>query len=365
MPLINNYGAILQAFALKTVLERMGHNVTFIEHARIMKEPKLKAVVLYPYRFLKKYVLGNKYTIINYEKVNNRNVYRDIELSKNIAPFVERNFKIRIVSNFADLRETDYDGYIVGSDQVWRHFYSRTIIGSTPATYLDFTLGWQVKRISYAASFGTTWWELNDNLTKYCGNLLAKFDAVSVRELDGIDMCKRHFNYSKAINVLDPTMLLLKEDYEKLFISKVGKSAGDLLCYILDNNSKKETFIGQAGEKMKLTPMWITDIEKESTKAKPAIETWLRCFYDAKYIITDSFHACVFAILFKKPFVVILNENRGLSRFYSLLRMFGLEDRLIKEDDEYELPHSVYSPNYEELEKMRKKSYAFLEKALG
>lgn len=365
MPLINNYGAILQAFALKTVLERMGHAVTFIEHERMMQEPKFKAFFLYPFRFLKKYVLGNKYTIIDYEKVNNRNVYRDIKMSKNITPFIERNFKIRVVSNFSEIKESDYDGFVVGSDQVWRHFYSRTIIGSTPATYLDFTSGWQVKRIAYAASFGTTWWEMDDALTKYCGNLLSKFDAVSVRELDGVDMCKRHFNFSKAVNVLDPTMLLSKEDYKKLFISNTEKSAGELLCYILDRDSKKEDFVERVGEKMGLIPMWINDIEYDANKAKPAIETWLRSFYDAKYVITDSFHACVFAILFKKPFAVILNEDRGLSRFYSLLEMLGLEDRLIKEKEEYKLPDSLFCPNYEELEKMRRKSYAFLKAALN
>ena len=155
------------------------------------------------------------------------------------------------------------------------------------------------------------------------------------------------------------------EDYKKLFISNTEKSAGELLCYILDRDSKKEDFVERVGEKMGLIPMWINDIEYDANKAKPAIETWLRSFYDAKYVITDSFHACVFAILFKKPFAVILNEDRGLSRFYSLLEMLGLEDRLIKEKEEYKLPDSLFCPNYEELEKMRRKSYAFLKAALN
>ena len=62
----------------------------------------------------------------------------------------------------------------------------------------------------------------------------------------------------------------------------------------------------------------------------PSVHQWLRGFYDADFILTDSFHGCVFSIIFNKPFVVIGNENRGLSRFISLLSLFGLEDRMIK-----------------------------------
>lgn len=182
MPLVNNYGAILQAFALKTVLERMGHNVTFVECDRKMHLSPLKALLVYPYRIFKRYILRDKYTIINYEHNNNENIDKDIAISKQITPFIQNNFKIRTIRHFKDLNEEIFEAYIVGSDQVWRHFYSRTIIGSTPATYLDFTQGWHVKRISYAASFGTTWWEMDDRLTNLCGKLLAKFDAVSVRE---------------------------------------------------------------------------------------------------------------------------------------------------------------------------------------
>lgn len=366
MPLINNYGAILQAFALKTVLEQMGHNVTFIECNRKMYLNPLKSLLVYPYRVLKKYVLHDKYTIIDYERNNNKNIEKEIAVSKLIFPFIKNNFRIQTVTHFGDLNEKDFDAYIVGSDQVWRHFYSRTIIGSTPATYLDFTQGWHVRRISYAASFGTTWWEMDDHMTKLCGKLLAKFDAVSVREKDAIDMCKKHFNYFKAIQVLDPTMLLAKECYTNLFVTETQQSSGNLLCYLLDSNLKKEKFVKRVASDLNLKPFSVNELIKTSDGyVKPSVETWLRGFYDAKYVIADSFHACVFAILFNKPFAVILNEDRGLSRFYSLLSMFGLEDRIINEKEEYTLPLSEYKPNFEMLEKMRNISYDFLKQALS
>lgn len=97
----------------------------------------LKALLVYPYRIFKRYILRDKYTIINYEHNNNENIDKDIAISKQITPFIQNNFKIRTIRHFKDLNEEIFEAYIVGSDQVWRHFYSRTIIGSTPATYLD------------------------------------------------------------------------------------------------------------------------------------------------------------------------------------------------------------------------------------
>ena len=64
-------------------------------------------------------------------------------------------------------------------------------------------------------------------------------------------------------------------------------------------------------------------------RIQPPVETWLRGFYDADFVVTDSFHACVFSILFEKPFIVYGNKERGMARFHSLLSIFGLENRLI------------------------------------
>ena len=79
------------------------------------------------------------------------------------------------------------------------------------------------------------------------------------------------------------------------------------------------------------SPAIINPYSSKSATDLKASETWLRGFYDADYVITDSFHACVFAILFKKQFLVVGNKKRGMSRFESLLKQFGLEGRLVDE----------------------------------
>lgn len=96
-------------------------------------------------------------------------------------------------------------------------------------------------------------------------------------------------------------------------------------------------------------------------RIKPSVETWLRGFFDAELIVTDSFHACVFSIIFKKQFIVVGNKSRGMSRFESLLKMFGLEDRLVNGCDDFlKLSAINYDLVYEKYRVLKDMSYSFL-----
>ena len=96
-----------------------------------------------------------------------------------------------------------FDAFVVGSDQVWRPRYNAYI----PNLFLDFTEGMSVKRIAYAASFGTDQWEFSAEQTTISSFLAKKFDIVSVREASGIQLCKQNLGVD-AIQVLDPSLLL-------------------------------------------------------------------------------------------------------------------------------------------------------------
>ena len=141
--------------------------------------------------------------------------------------------------------------------------------------------------------------------------------------------------------VLDPTLLIKKEDYIQLFEkNKVSESKGNLLVYILDEIPEKSELINKIAEEKKLIPFKVNSkVGKGGLSLpeyiQPTVEEWIRGFYDAEFVVTDSFHACVFSILFNKPFIVYGNENRGLSRFTSVLNIFGLEERLLKNLSEY------------------------------
>lgn len=111
------------------------------------------------------------------------------------------------------------------------------------------------------------------------------------------------------------------------------KSKGNLLCYILDETEEKKALIKRIADEKGLKPFNVKsqsdDINSPvSERIQPPLEQWLRGFYDAEFVVTDSFHACVFSILFNKPFIVYGNIERGLSRFTSFLEIFGLKDVL-------------------------------------
>ena len=227
------------------------------------------------------------------------------------------------------MESDSYEGYIVGSDQVWRPAYN-----NLNNTYLSFAERWNVKRIAYAASFGTDEKEYSTEQIVMCTPLIQRFDAVSVREDSGVTLCKEYFGV-QAQHVLDPTLLLDKEDYIKLVEEKgFGPSKGNLFVYLLDENEEKMALVNRVAKGNNLAPFFVK-VKSDNIYApvedriQPHVEKWLRAFMDAKFVITDSFHGCVFSILFNKPFIAIGNSDRGLARFNSLLRMFDLEDRLV------------------------------------
>lgn len=326
LPLHTNYGGILQAYALQTVSERMGHQVCLIEkRVKPYRLPLWKMPYSYGKRILKN-LTGHPYPIF-YEQRKNRETRL---IRQNTDKFIARYIKRRMVNEFSDIHKEDYDAIVVGSDQIWRPKYFPNI----ETAYLNFTEGWNTRRIAYAASYGTDEWEYTPEQTMECGRLLQGFDAVSVREKSGVDLCRDHFNV-QATQVLDPTMLLGLGDYIRLFeAASVPKSPGTLLNYILDETAEKTALIERvAGEKGLVSFRVGSKVENKNAplneRIQPPLENWLRGFYDADFVITDSFHACVFSILFHKPFLVVGNRERGMSRFKSLLGMFGLEDRLV------------------------------------
>lgn len=366
LPLHTNYGGILQAWALQTILERMGHEVKVLSRDKKYILTPFFWLVRVPSRIIRR-MFGKKVGILNevhYNKVQD-------QIRVNIEPTI--NQYIHRDKRYLDkISENDYDGFVVGSDQIWRPKYIKSTLKSTiENAFLGFAKSWNVKRISYAASFGTDEWEYTQEQTKTVSGLIQKFDAISVRENSGKDLCLENFGLL-AEHVLDPTMLLSKEDYISAFkIDQETKSVGNLMVYILDHSKEKTDLVNLIAEKKGLNPFsvgakfddWSTPIED---RVQPRIQKWLRGFYDAEFIVTDSFHACVFSILFGKPFVAIGNASRGLSRFESLLSLFDLRKNLIsdisqyQEDNDYTIPETAY----QKLDQWREKSLTYLKNNL-
>lgn len=332
LPLHHNIGGILQAFALQKVLKDQGHEVKVLQKIEAHSMSIYRIPVVYSKRLLIKLFKDRKFPFF-YEK----KILKDQKLiQRETKKFIDKNISLHEIRHLSNLRSGDFDAYIVGSDQIWRKQYFNSLWHSPIyEAFLSFTEGWNVRRMSYAASFGV------DDLSGYtdedvnrCKQSISAFEKITVREKSAIEICKYAFDKDAQL-VLDPTMLLKKEDYIAIGNEAgIKKSPGSLLCYILDPTYEKLTVISTIANNQGLIPFSVSaDVENKSLpmseRIQTPVEVWLRGFMDAEFIVTDSFHACVFSILFNKPFIVYGNIGRGMDRFYSLLDFFGLRDRLI------------------------------------
>jgi exopolysaccharide biosynthesis predicted pyruvyltransferase EpsI len=172
--------------------------------------------------------------------------------------------------------------------------------------------------------------------------------------------------------VLDPTFLLSKSDYTRLLDGFQCQEKGkDIFCYLIHSSDKKQAIIQKASELLQCENE-IFVLHKKSNniddKILPPIEYWLNNYGSAKYIITDSFHGTAFSIIFNVPFWVLTNQNTGITRLYSLLKIFGLENRIIHSVEEITAEKINMPVNWESVNKIhkekREESLKFLEKLL-
>lgn len=354
-PLSRNYGGILQNYALQQVLREMGHEpYTFDLGLYTWKDWFIITI-----KCIIKKIIGILCTFPenpshrrNQEKTLRKFVTKHIALA---SPRCKRPTPKQIL-------KYKFQAIIVGSDQVWRPKYNYPI----EKMFLDFTHDLDIKRIAYAASFGTSDWEYTEKQTENCRVLAQKFDAISEREDSGIELCEKYLNVS-ATHVLDPTMLLTKDDYNKLIADIPISKENYLFAYILDEDENKMSFITKIAREKRLTPI-IIGAGKE-LKDSDSIEKWLAYFRDAKFVVTDSFHGAVFSIIYSKGFVVIGNFRRGVNRMQSLLTMFNLSDCLLRTPMDMEfMQNDIKNINWEyvneELDKKRKMSIIFLRENL-
>jgi hypothetical protein len=367
LPLHTNYGGILQAYALKKSIEALGHSVDVIDRkCKMVLTPSWKMPLVYLKRALFNLKPGGP------EIFRERRILREYPVvSAQLAGFVSEEISPRMIDSYTEIAPGDYDAFVVGSDQVWRPKY----FGRIEDAFLDFTSLWDVRRVSYAASFGTDHLEYEFEQLYKCSSLLSTFDAVSVREASAVQMCDEWFDREDAVHVLDPVMLLTAEHYAHLAeLSSERPCKGKILSYVLDpDNSKKYILDRVEGWLAKESHnAYVPDRDRNIPLEKrivPSIRQWLSCFADAEFVVTDSFHGCVLSVLFHKPFIALANPGRGMSRILSLLESLGLDDRIVQgldpdDDGEYYLSGIDWDDVDARLSEMKGKSIEFLRNAL-
>ena len=334
LPLHTNYGGIIQNYALQTFLKNMGHEVYTININRPnVKLNLIKAPFSITKRLINKFLYNKKGEIFIEKRINKEKKV----IEQYVRVFINKNIQLTKVFLYKkELKEINYlnfDAIVVGSDQVWRPSYCYPDIETY---FLDFVKNTKIKKIAYSVSFGNNEIEYSNSHKKKCAKLIEQFDFVSVREYEGLEIIKRNGWNCKNMPVctVDPTLLLSQDEYIKLAKGFSDELNGDIFYYILDPSEFKDKLLNKITKELdyKAFTVHIHDIDK---RIKPPLELWLQAFNKAKYVFTDSFHGCVFSIIFRKPFIVVANQERGISRFDSILKKFHLENRIIKSEEDY------------------------------
>lgn len=349
----NNYGAVLQTYAMQEKLRHLGHTTIIINRTPI------KADIIHRiYRFFNSnsslYWRRFRHFATQYLSPITRPFYNDNQLREGIS-------------------EYPLDAIVAGSDQIWRgsmcgHSYFLTFLPEVSS----------IRRISYAASFGKSEWDSSRKDTALIKEALNRFHHVSVRENTGVDICRNVFGVDAQL-VLDPTLLHDAAFYEQNLLKDCRrKPSHKVVSYILGKSAIDKVNMANnfaASQGLAHTELyWLgKDLKSlslsdfESYNRHITVEEWLSEIREAEYVITNSFHCAVFSILFRKKFVVIEYATGGNDRLVTLLTALGLEKRIVSdesgisdilsEDIDYEVCMSL-------LDRLKKQSTAFLDKAL-
>lgn len=321
----DNYGQLLQCYALQKYLRNLGHDAFIIRYrmpllTRLDLKGKLIKYGLHPWR-----ILDGVKRVLSRRKGRAELTVHSRQFDEFRAKFLK--FSDREYTSLAELRANppEADMYIVGSDQVWRfdeNFREEDIY----AMLLDFGPE-KVRRISYAASFGRS--DFSDEEVSRMAPLLSKFDKISVRELSGLGVCDRA-GIANAQVVCDPTFLLPAAEYLKI-ASPVMTEKKYVFCYMLTNDCDFEYPKLKAwAERKGLDVVYVTGNtnanssfgDSKAQKSFLEIPEWLGLLANAEYVITNSFHCCVFAAHFQRRVGII--ELRG-SHFGMNARIASLD----------------------------------------
>lgn len=372
-----NYGGILQAYALVTFLNnKCGFNAEQIcfemDVSRFCIIEKNKIFTLLKYFNPWKYYNRIRFYII---RAFNK-IFIDkylLERKKSINKFADSILHSKKSYRTDCIREcnADYDCFITGSDQVWN------LDWFSPAFFLEFANSGKVK-IAYAASVGHSC--LSEDRISYFKNVLPTFNSISVREKDAVDLLQP-FSTQKIKWVLDPTLLLEVKDWEKICSGRRVKEKY-LFCYFLGRDKKIRKLAKEYAKKHGLK---IVNLPHLNGFCKADLNFGSYILYDIapndfisliKYsecVFTDSFHACVFSGIFHKNFFVF--KRKGLEnasgRLYSLCELFDCLDHFCDKPEMFSsdyiesLEPINYQKDFKLLKEMKEQSIQFLHEALN
>jgi len=347
-----NYGSALQAFAIQTIIKKLGYKVKIINY----RDPKY----------------GRVNGIKNCIKTFAKQILKALNLCSSYNTFLSFQYKYfnqtKLVQNKLKLPRLckKFDVVLCGSDQIW----APNVFN--PIYMLDFVPD-DIVKISYAASIGLN--NISENLIDTYRKLLLTFKRISVREKAGADLLREKCSINAEV-VLDPTLMLDVQQWKKLEKKADGISGEYIFCYFLNKNHKYKESVLKYAKLNNLKVVGCSANVKDaewlqliSNNVSPREFLWL--IHNAKAILTDSYHATIFSMLYHKDFITFerfenSDEICQNSRIYQLNDYFNISSRIVTPTPELklEIPRIDYLDFENKLSELRKSSIKFLIDAL-
>lgn len=356
---IFNYGSVFQSYATQKVLQDMGHDCEFVDY---IPERISKRRIFFGYSIM----LYNRW----YDRIKCMIVYFPLRLYNMVIfdRFVRKYLKVtkKKYHSLAELKQDtpSADIYMTGSDQVWNSHYNEFV---DPVYFLDYApIG--KRRVAYAASFGKTQLDANEReLTK---PYVMRYDAISTREAQALEIL-RDMGYENGVAVLDPTLLLKRDDWQRFVSKRVPQNKFVLIYSILSHDHLVDyarQIADRLGAKVYLIGMgYWADKRVDRTLRFQTPEQFITLFEQAEYVVTDSFHGTAFSINMNKQFIASSPPQFNI-RLLNILRKTGLEDRMFDDSKEFDVVKALREIDYamvnQKLDTERDKSLNFLRNSL-
>lgn len=349
----NNFGSALQSFALQHIIIMLGYHVDIINYRnpKFGKTTKLKENLLYFanlyfYKYLPKYYQNKVLLFRKKYMYETKMLFNEDDLSK---------------------FSKTYNTIVCGSDQIWApNVYN-------PIYMLDFVPD-GVNKVSYAASIGLESIP-NEMVINYKENI-GRINHVSVREEKGKEILKNQCGIESTV-VLDPTLLLPKEEWDKIK-KKTTIKEEYIFCYFLKKDHQYKELVKEFAERNGYSIYGVSDNIDDSS--------WIHTFdfqtvnsqdfigliEGAQSVFTDSYHGTIFSMIYHKPFLLFerfsshdtICQN---SRIEQLRTYFGIDKNIVKAESisKIEIPQINYDEFENTLSKLREGSMSFLKQALN
>lgn len=345
---VKNYGSVLQTFATQEKFKQFGHEVKVINFIREDVREENLMNTWCGNNYLKRVVLAP--TLKRWRKVFNGFLKENINLTDDIYT-TEEDFK---------KYPLEADIYCTGSDQVWNSGWNKGIL---PQLYLSFVPK-ENKKFSYAASFGSD--SIRKEEVEITKRYIDEYNAISVREESAIKILKDNYKYNNCLHVLDPTLAMTPKFWRK-YSSKRLYDEEYILIYQLNNNKEFDKFAKELAKRnnlklVRFCTRYDQIIKNGKSALVPEVFDFISLIDNAKYVITDSFHATAFSVNMNTEPICIYPKEYG-GRIESFLNLTGLQERRLKNYNDFDIIKRKIDFNRvnEILNKEREKIDKFLE----